>query len=170
LPDAFAAGGYLDVMGHAIVTRQQVIDTLNAHGIRGAELYLLDAVPLIELAWADGTVQPEERALILSFIENLMVKLRDEAGFNVVTHAQALAFVDRLTAQRPERLQFSIWLQCLKALLRDRPLGRARLAAIMEGLQAVGGVAPSPEDERVAWDEREVSCLCRLEFDLRLDV
>jgi hypothetical protein len=157
-------------MGHAIVTRQHVIDTLNAHGVRGAELYLLDAVPLIELAWADGAVQPEERAMILSFIEHLMIKLRDEAGFNVVTHAQALAFVNRLTTHRPDRLQFSVWLQCLKALLRDLPSGRARMAAIFEGLQAVGGVAPSPDGGGFAWDEREVSCLSRLEFDLRLDL
>lgn len=157
-------------MGQAIVTRQQVLDTLGAHGIRGAEVYLLDVVPLVELAWSDGVVQPEERAMILSFIENLMVKLRAEAGFNVVSHAQALAFVDRLTTTRPSRLDFSVWLQCLKAVLGLRADGRARLAAIMEGLQAVGGVARSPRDARVAWDEDEVVCFSRLEFALRLDL
>lgn len=157
-------------MGHVLTTRQQVIDTLHTHGIRGAELYLLDAVPLIELAWADGTVQPEERAMILSFVEHLMIKVRAEAGFNVITRGQALAFVDRLTTTRPSRLEFTIWLQCLKTLLRAQPHGRARHAAIIEGLNAVGGVASSPRHPSVAWDEHEVACLSRLEFELRLDV
>lgn len=157
-------------MGYALTTRQQVLDTLTAHGIRGPEVYLLDAVPLIELAWADGTVHPAERSMILSFVEHLMIKLRAEAGFNVITHPQALAFVDRLTANRPGRLEFSVWLQCLKTLLRIQPDGRARHAAIIEGLNAVGGVAPSPANVGIAWDEQEVSCLSRLEFELRLDM
>jgi hypothetical protein len=157
-------------MGHALITRQQVIDTLNAHGIRGPEVYLLDAIPLIELAWADGVVQLAERALILSFVEHLMVKVRAEAGFDVIAHAQALAFVDRLTTKRPTRLEFTVWLQCLKTLLRAQPQGRARHAAIMEALNAVGGVASSPRNPAITWDEHEVDCLSRLEFELRLDV
>ncbi|MBL8918762.1 MAG: hypothetical protein JNJ54_07895 [Myxococcaceae bacterium] len=157
-------------MGSALISRQQLLDTLSAHGIRGPEVYLLDAVPLIELAWSDGVVQPQERVLILSFVEHLMVKLRAEAGFDVISHAQALAFVNRLTTTRPGRLEFTVWLQCLKTLLRAQPQGRARHAAIMEGLNAIGGVAPSPTNESVLWDENEVGCLSRLEFDLRLDV
>lgn len=157
-------------MGHALITRQQVLDTLNAHGIRGPEVYLLDVVPLVELAWADGVVQPQERALILSFVEHLLIKLRAEAGFDVISHTRALAFVDRLTTTRPGRLEFTVWLQCLKTLLRLQRDGRARHAAIIEGLNAVGGVAPSPQHPAVAWDEHEVDCLSRLEFALRLDV
>lgn len=156
-------------MGQVLKTRQQVIDTLNAHGLRGPELYLLDAIPLLELAWADGAVQPEERAMILAFVENLMIKVRGEAGFDVINHEQALAFVDRLTATRPTRLEFAVWRECLKTLLREDPRGRARLAAIFEGLDAVGGVAPSPTNPAISWDEQEVDCRMRLEFELRVE-
>ncbi len=156
-------------MAHALTTRQQVIDTLDAHGVRGPELYLLDAVPLIELAWADEVVQPEERAMILSFVEHLLIKLRAEAGFDVISHAKALAFVDRLTTNRPSAIDVLVWRECLNLLLRQHPNGRARRAAILEGLDAVGGVAPSPVNQALAWDEREVECRLRLEFELRLD-
>ncbi len=156
-------------MGSALSTRQQVLDTLSAHGISGAEVYLLDAVPLIELAWADGEVHPAERAMILSFVEHLMVKLRAEAGYNVVTHAQALVFIDRLTTERPSRLDFSVWLQCLKTLRLSGKDRRARLDAIVEGMHAVGAVAPSPAYRTIDWDEREVLCFMRLESTLRHD-
>ncbi len=157
-------------MAHALTQRQVTIDELHRHGIHGPEIYLLDAMPLIEMAWADGKIQPAERSMILAFVEHLLIKLQGEAGFAPVTTRQALEFVDRFTAEQPTLLQFKTWRDLLKKLRLVEGAGWAtRARAIMEGVHSVGGVAESPVMPRVSWDEREVEAMWRIENSLLRD-
>ena len=154
-------------MAHAMTKRQMTIDELHRLGIHGPEIYLLDAMPLIEMAWADGEVHRDERSTILALVEKLLLRVQGEAGFAPVTTRQALDFVDRFTSLPPTPMQFSAWREQLKQL-HQAEVGswQERAKLILEGVLSVGEVSSSPQLNSVAWDAREVEAMWRIENSL----
>jgi hypothetical protein len=86
------------------MTRQELLAILEMdHGVSGGEVYLLELVPLIEMAWADGPPRPAEVQLLYEFALRRMAELDGEAGgVDVLTAHQVNAFLDRHLGQRPD--------------------------------------------------------------------
>lgn len=75
--------------------------TFEKYGIGGKFFYLLDVVPLIEVAWADGIVQDMELRLMRKFLEKHVQNINQMAGSNVLTYDDAYRFLDKFIKERP---------------------------------------------------------------------
>ena len=96
---------------------RQLLDALVDPGLHAESLAALSLVPMVEVAWADGTVDAEERAALL--------KVAAEHGLTEVGHELLASWLD----QRPAASLLVAWeafaRQVSGALDAD---GRARLA------------------------------------------
>ncbi len=115
------------------ITNEAVLDELVALGIGSDTLAALSLVPLVEVAWADGTMHDNERKAILS--------AAGDAGLG----PESMALLDRWLTTRPTGEVLSAWKDYVAALAssmdastRDQfkqdLLGRARRVA-----EAAGG-------------------------------
>lgn len=83
------------------MNREEAVERLKAHGIRGAQIYLIDIIPLIEMIWADGHVQDSEVAILDSFVKEHVARINKMAGYEVLTMDAAKTFVERFLKERP---------------------------------------------------------------------
>ena len=83
-------------------TRQEAVEELHKFGIQGAQLYLIDFLPLIEMLWADGKAQVGEIILLSEYVDRHVKHLNSLAGCKVVSSDEARAFVARYLEERPE--------------------------------------------------------------------
>ncbi|MDX2010368.1 MAG: hypothetical protein SFW67_09270 [Myxococcaceae bacterium] len=148
------------------LSRDEALSELARRGVRGPAVYLLDVLPLIEMAWSDGTVQDAERVLIDAFLEEHIDALNREAGLVVVGRGHALAFVQRFLASRPTAQEFRELRALLRVLRLSGPQREVRVKQILEAVSNVGGIAPSPSEPRTHWDRAEVECMWELETEL----
>jgi hypothetical protein len=84
------------------MTRQEALDELVRYGIAGAQVYLIDFIPLIEMLWADGKVQIGEIVLLAEYVKRHIAHLNQAAGYEVVSLEQAQAFVAQQLEKRPD--------------------------------------------------------------------
>jgi hypothetical protein len=129
---------------------EAVLDKLVELGIGGDTLAAMTLVPLVEVAWADGEMDPKERAAI--------VKGAEEQGIEVGTPSHAM-LEDWLDHRPPPRL-LAAWREYVgalcdemlpaqrKALKRD-VLSRARAVAEAAGGFLGLGSKVSLEEEQV---------------------
>jgi len=75
---------------------------LAALGITGAEVHLLDTIPLIEMIWADGIAQSAELRLLDEFLAQHVRNLNELGERVVVTLERAREFVSRFLRERPD--------------------------------------------------------------------
>jgi hypothetical protein len=68
-----------------------IVDRLEQLGFNGESIKVLDVLPLIHIAWADGRIQKSERALILSILEQRGIPPQSDASL----------FVEALLEARP---------------------------------------------------------------------
>jgi hypothetical protein len=156
-------------MASVVRTKHEALGELAKRGIMGNAVYLLDVLPLVEMAWADGVVQPGERAMILAFLDEHLRQMEERNGSQVVPRAEALRFVDRFLTERPPEEELR-HLRELFVAVRLSEEGRAeRTQRILDGAMAVGGVAGAPSNPARAWDERELDKLWELELALQRD-
>jgi hypothetical protein len=120
------------------IDRQEAMDELNRNGIWGAQIYLIDVIPLIEMIWADGHIQQIEVALLDQFIERHVAMINEHAGYTVLTLEDAHAFVAKLLEQRPDPQ----WLRQLRLLI-----------------PALRFSSPDPEVNKAVWRSILSSCL-----------
>jgi uncharacterized tellurite resistance protein B-like protein len=57
-----------------------IVDRIEQLGFNGDSIRVLDLLPLIHVAWADGRVQRSERALILAVVEQRGIAPRSDAS------------------------------------------------------------------------------------------
>src|SRR5215510_7691482 len=57
-----------------------IVDRIEQLGFNGESIKVLDLLPLIHVAWADGRIQKSERALILSILEQRGIPPRSDAS------------------------------------------------------------------------------------------
>ena len=84
------------------LTRHEALAELRRHGIEGADAYLMDIIPLIEMIWADGRAQPGEVDILENFLQQHVARLNRMSGYAVLTMEQARRFVNRFLAARPD--------------------------------------------------------------------
>ncbi len=82
--------------------RQQAIEDLRQYGITDSQVYLIDLIPLIEIIWADGKVQPGELAILDKYLQDHVRRINRLAGYEILTPGQARTFIDRFLNQRPD--------------------------------------------------------------------
>jgi hypothetical protein len=116
------------------ITQPDVLDKLLALGIKAETVAALSFVPLLEVAWADGTIDPKERAAVLARAH--------EAGLAPGSFAHGLleAWLDR----RPDPALVAAWTHFVQgmraqlspaeaAAMKSALLDRARTVATASG-------------------------------------
>ncbi|MFC0388673.1 hypothetical protein [Muricoccus vinaceus] len=109
-----APEGQKELSGSTGIQDPKVLERLEAHGIGANALAALSLAPLVLVAWADGTPEPEERRAILS--------AAGEAG--IPTGGAAHALLDHWLAQHPPQDLLATWTDYVHALA---PEARAAL-------------------------------------------
>lgn len=113
----------------------QVLEELLALGINNDTMSALSLLPLVWVAWADGNVQPEERAAVLS--------AASESGITEGTPAMAL--LSGWMKQKPSPEMLEAWMdyvRALKAVATPETLQRVKQSILMrahEVADAAGG-------------------------------
>ena len=126
------------------ITNAAVLDTLLELGIKAETVAALSMVPLVEVAWADGTLDAKERAAIV-------------AGAGVAPGSTEAALLEAWLDRRPDPKLLSAWTHLvrgmrehldadgaarLKAGLLDRA---AAVAAASGGVLGMGSKVSRPE-------------------------
>jgi hypothetical protein len=137
LQELKAAEANRDALARASgITKPEVLDPLLALGIRAETLAALSLVPLVEVAWADGTLDAAERRAVLEHAQ--------AAG--ITSGSTAAALLDAWLERRPERALEDAWARLAQAIgeqagpetaahLKQEIVQRARAVA-----RASGGV------------------------------
>jgi hypothetical protein len=104
------------------ISKPEVLDRLMQLGIRAETIAALSIVPLVEVAWADGTLDPRERRAILDHA--------GASGLAAGSTAQGLleAWLDR----RPDPGLLDAWIHMVRGI-RDQ-LGLEEAARLKTGL------------------------------------
>lgn len=116
------------------ITNAAVLDSLANLKLGGAAIVVMSMFPLVEVAWADGSLDEKERKALLQEAERAGIKPGSEA---------ALLLANWLD-ERPELSWLQLWTDYVseltkklnhedRELLKNEVLGRARLVAEASG-------------------------------------
>jgi len=137
------------------VDDEDLVDQLDQLDITGETLVALSMVPLIAVAWADGTIDAKERRAVLTAAQQRGME-KEHAGYQLL---------DRWLCQKPDPMLLEVWKGYVTALspkltepariaLKADLLGRARAVA-----EAAGGLLgfgnKVSQSEQAALDELE---------------
>ncbi len=115
------------------ITTPEILDTLLRLGIRAETLAALSIVPLVEVAWADGTLDPKERRTVLD-------RARDSG---VAPGSTAQALLEAWLERRPDPKLLDAWTHMVRGI--SDQLGAADAARLKTGLldqaRAVAGAS-----------------------------
>lgn len=84
------------------ISRREAMEALKDHGIEGADVYLIDLIPLVEIMWADGCVQKGELLLLGDFLARHVERVNRVAGCQLLTLDRAKKFLLPLLKKRPD--------------------------------------------------------------------
>ncbi|PZR11120.1 MAG: hypothetical protein DI536_18455 [Archangium gephyra] len=143
--------------------RDDALRMLAKLGFRGLDVYLAELMPAVEMAWADGVIQPNERAVLEAYCESLVEELNRQAGAPFFSLRRALRMLDRATARRLPPSQRREALVALKQLAGISPRGAEICARMVTWAEAVAAV-----DGRPVWDTRELFWLQFMKRNLGL--
>ena len=138
------------------IEREETTRRLRSLGFKGSAVYLVELVIAAEMAWADGEVQPNERALLQAYCEALVDQLNSVAGARLFTTRQALDTLDRLLRRRMRPFEREWILDCVRRLSSGRG-GHQTRQRVLQWCEAIGAVDGSP-----VWDARELFWLQRV--------
>jgi hypothetical protein len=130
---------------------EQALCDLKGLGFKGRDVYLAELILITEMAWADGNIQPNERALLEAFCETLTERLNRDAGAPFFSLRHAFLILDRLSARRltpDDRLRA---LRAVRLLSGTSTKGEAMRQELLQWATAVAAVDGSP-----VWDTREL--------------
>jgi hypothetical protein len=134
------------------ITNPAVLKELMALGIRAETVAALSVVPLVEVAWADGTLDAKERRAIVD---------RAEVAPGSTVSALVEAWLDR----RPDPKLFTAWTYLIQAMCEQlEPDGAARLkTSLLERAAAVAAASGGLFGVGSKVSRSEASMLARLE-------
>lgn len=109
------------------------VETLLDHGIGAEHAAAFEALPLVEVAWADGSVEPQERARLL--------ETATQCGVDAGTPAREQ--LERWLEERPAAELFAAWHELARhAPARSHLLEAAeRIAGAAGGVLGIGAVS-----------------------------
>lgn len=88
------------------ITNDAVLERLVALDVKPETVAALAAVPLIEVAWADGRIDPAERVAVLNHAN----------GIGIVPGSVEHELLERWLTHRPSPQLMTAWQTCLKGL------------------------------------------------------
>jgi hypothetical protein len=135
---------------------EDVLDRLVALDVSPETIVAFSLVPLVEVAWADGEIQPDEREAIL--------RAADERG--VSRSAISRQLLDSWLRRKPPAALLEVWRHYSKALLqeldandcrmmRERVIGSAR--AVAEAAGGFLGLGSISAAEKAALQDLELT-------------
>jgi hypothetical protein len=143
------------------LTREQALSVLRRHGIRGAEVYLIDLIPLVEMIWADGKAQEAEITIFEDYLARHVASLNAMAGYEMMTRETAHAFVCRFLRERPDPELLRTLRSLVSAIRlsgsdekRNEALRESLLAACVDIAASSVSASPYAEGERFDPDEK----------------
>jgi len=80
----------------------EAIKKLEELGVKKKCIYLLDLIPLIEVAWADGRIQEIEVVLMQKFLKEHIIKINERAGAKIIGYDEASNFLAGFLKKRPD--------------------------------------------------------------------
>lgn len=83
--------------------RQEALDFLASLGIEKEKIHLIDLVPLIEMIWADGKVQPGELVILKRWLHKHVEHINQMAGYKIIRLSDAMAFAQRFLIRQPKQ-------------------------------------------------------------------
>ncbi len=78
------------------------VKRLARFGIRGEEIYLIDLVLLVEMAWVDGHIQDAEVDILFKYLKAHVRSINRLAGCKAISEEVAVDFVEGLLHTRPD--------------------------------------------------------------------
>jgi hypothetical protein len=134
------------------ITTPAVLEELIKLGIRAETIAALSIVPLLEVAWADGTLDAKERRAVI-----------DAAG--VAPGSTAAALIEAWLDRRPDPQLFTAWTHLVQAMCEQ--LGPAGAAELKTGLLERAAAVAAASGGRFGLGSRvsssEAGALARLE-------
>jgi len=85
-----------------IAARASALEELRRFGIRGANVYLIDLIPLVEMIWADGRAQPAELSHLETFVRQHVARVNAMAHQQILTFPSAYQFLSGYLDERPD--------------------------------------------------------------------
>ncbi|BBO80932.1 hypothetical protein DSCO28_14980 [Desulfosarcina ovata subsp. sediminis] len=82
--------------------RQEALDFLASLGIENEKIYLIDLVPLIEMIWADGKIQPGELVILKCWLHKHVEHINHIAGYKIIRLSDAMQFAQRFLTCQPK--------------------------------------------------------------------
>ncbi len=143
------------------VEKEQALRDLAELGFHGRTIYLAELIPVVEMAWSDGKIEPNERALLLSYCESLTQRLNDHAGATFFKLEHTLTVLERLCERPLQPAQRLVALRALKAWAGPGLTGVEMRHEMLSWAQAVAAVGGSP-----VWDSREMEWLQTIDDEL----
>lgn len=147
------------------MTRDEAIRRLEQYGIEGAEVYLIDIIPLIEMMWADGSIQKAELSLFEDYLERHVERVNGLAGETVLSSECAVGFVRRFLRTRPDPDLMRTLRSFIPSLRTDNAdqvnaIKSSLLAACLE--LAASSPSPLPYADPSTFDPDERKCFFEL--------
>jgi len=84
------------------ISRMDAIEELKKYQIKGADVYLIDIIPIIEMIWADGMAQKNEIKIFYNYLKKHVAKINIMAGYTLLTIEKTKKFLKRFMDKRPD--------------------------------------------------------------------
>ena len=117
------------------LSHEDVMEQLEGYGITGAQVYLIDLIPLIEMIWADGKAQDAEISLLADYLKKHVKHINELAGYKALSMKEAKAFITRFLRKRPDP-QLMSTLRSFIAPVRLNSSDREKSEQLKESLMA----------------------------------
>jgi hypothetical protein len=145
------------------MSRHEALAKLASFGIEGSDVYLIDVMPLLEMIWADGRVQPEELQLLDTFLRAHVKNVNDLAGESVITFDQANHFARRFLTERPDPALLGLLRRIVPLVASQNENGvmsMARRRTMLDFCLDIGAACvaeyPHGDHERFCREEKEL--------------
>ena len=141
--------------------REQALRELEGLGFRGRDIYLAELIPVVAMAWSDGKIEPNERALLVAYAETLTLRLNDHSGAAFFKLERTLEVLEQLCERPLSPAQRLVALRALKVWAGPGLTGVEMRSEMLSWAQAVAAVGGSP-----VWDSRETEWLQTIDDEL----
>lgn len=106
------------------ISDEQVLESLAELKLGGAATLVMSLYPVIAVAWADGSIDPKERAAVMEASK----------GIGLEENSPAWEYLSKWLSEKPEPSWFDLWAEYVKALVaKMKPDDRAMLKTTVMG-------------------------------------
>jgi hypothetical protein len=147
------------------MTSSQTASDLSLLGLGDDTSFLVELFPVVEMAWADGEIQPNEKSLLEAYCEAIVAAENEAAKRPVASVHQARLVLQRLLQRRlPSTDRFRA-LRAMRDLTAGSAVGAEKRKRALEWAEAIAAVAGRP-----TIDSRELFWLQAMKRNLEVSI